>query len=107
MDTSDQYRKRLRLLYRLRDTTLVIWTLFVRSLPLQIADIEAAFIANDASEAGHLAHRLKGISSNLAAHRLYQVARDMETAAGRGALDQSLLRRLQEESESFRRTLAL
>ena len=51
---------------------------FLADIPVQINKIEKALDFDDLSIAGHLAHTLKGAFSNVGAHLLQHIAKDLE-----------------------------
>ncbi|MDM8551141.1 ATP-binding protein, partial [Desulfobacterales bacterium HSG2] len=73
----------------------------LRQIPEQLAVLKAALEKNDAKEINMQGHAIKGMAGNIAAHRLCDLAYEMEMAGKEGDLDKahSLISRLEREFE--------
>jgi len=82
--------------------------MLAEALDQTIPEIERALGGGDAETSRSLCHRLKGSSANLSAHRLRQVAAEMEQKAKASDLDavNAMLPALKAESERFKNYLA-
>ncbi|MCP4348966.1 MAG: response regulator [Desulfobacterales bacterium] len=98
---------RADLLYRAEgDETICeeVLDLFLQEIPGKIENLRTAVEDNDAKKTRMYAHAVKGMSANLGAPRLREVAAEMEIAGKKDELDKacSLMDILEQEFEEFK-----
>ncbi len=81
--------------------------LFIKDIPKQITELKKALENKDASMVQRHAHSLKGASANTSSLGMQEIAFQIEKAGETGDLDiaTSLLIKLEEEFEKFKRTI--
>jgi CheY-like chemotaxis protein len=80
---------------------------FVQYFPVIFENLKSALNENDAKSARLHAHSIRGSCSNMAAHKMTDIASEMENCAANGDLDKvrSLMGRLDEEFELLKAIL--
>ena len=76
---------------------------FVELMPLEIEDIQTALNAGDMKMVAYHAHKLKGMSANISALRIFKVAGSIEVAAAGDEIDRlrRFLKQLLQERNAF------
>ncbi len=78
--------------------------MFVQRMPVEIEELNAVLDKNDPELVILQAHNIKGMCSNISAHRLRNVASEMEAAGKKGDLDgvRALIGNLKQELDKLR-----